>query len=56
MVASGLPVRNPIYHATEIAKMALDVLASVMAFKIRHKPGKALQVRIGIHSGSVVTG
>ena len=56
LVASGLPVPNEERHAAEITDMALDVLSSVMAFKIRHKPGRQLQVRIGLHSGPVVTG
>ncbi|KAK2176842.1 hypothetical protein NP493_636g03040 [Ridgeia piscesae] len=42
-------------HAAEMANMALNVLSSVMAFKIRHRPDKQLQVRIGLHSGAVVT-
>ena len=56
LVASGLPVPNEERHAAEITDMALDVLSSVMAFKIRHKPDRQLQVRIGLHSGPVVTG
>ena len=56
LVASGLPVPNEERHAAEISDMALDVLSSVMAFKIRHRPDQQLQVRIGLHSGPVVTG
>ena len=56
MVASGLPVPNGTAHASEIANMALDILSSVLTFKIRHKPDKQLEVRIGIHSGPVVAG
>ena len=56
MVASGLPVPNGISHASEIANMALDILSSVLTFKIRHRPDKQLQVRIGLHSGPVVAG
>ena len=56
LVASGLPVPNMERHAAEISDMALHVLSSVMAFKIRHRPDKQLQVRIGLHSGPVVTG
>ena len=56
MVASGLPVRNENGHASEISNMALEMLTEVLAFKIRHSPGKRLQIRIGIHSGPVVAG
>ena len=51
MVASGLPVTNGIRHAGQVGTMALDLLSAVRAFKIRHKPEKQLQLRIGMHSG-----
>ena len=51
MVVSGLPVPNGNRHAGEIATMSLDLLHAVKSFHIRHKPGKQLQLRIGIHSG-----
>ncbi|ELU04879.1 hypothetical protein CAPTEDRAFT_138341, partial [Capitella teleta] len=56
MVASGIPVPNEDAHASEIAMMSLDIVSSVMTFKIRHRPDKQLEVRIGIHSGPVVGG
>ncbi|XP_064598666.1 atrial natriuretic peptide receptor 2-like [Liolophura sinensis] len=56
MVVSGLPVRNGIRHAGEIATMALDLLSSVVNFRIRHRPEKQLQLRIGVHSGPAVAG
>ncbi|KAK2188314.1 hypothetical protein NP493_136g04017 [Ridgeia piscesae] len=56
MVASGLPVPNANRHAGEIATMALDMLSSVRTFRIRHRPEEQLQMRIGMHSGSVCTG
>ena len=56
MVASGVPIPNEVGYAIELANMALDILSSVMTFKIRHRPGQPLQVRIGLHSGPVVTG
>ena len=56
MVVSGLPVRNGTRHASEIATMALDLLSSVLTFRIRHLPDVRLQLRIGIHSGPVVAG
>lgn len=55
MVVSGLPVRNGIYHAREIARMALALLNNVYKFKIRHRPNEQLRLRIGLHSGKTHT-
>jgi len=52
MVASGLPVRNGIMHAHEIARMSLALIRVVQSFKIRHRPHEKLKLRIGIHTGS----
>jgi atrial natriuretic peptide receptor A len=51
MVVSGLPVTNGLAHAGEVATMALDLLANVVDFRIRHLPERKLLLRIGIHSG-----
>jgi len=51
MVVSGLPEKNGMNHAREIARMALKLLGAVKSFKIRHLPDKKLLLRIGIHSG-----
>ena len=51
MVVSGLPERNGIEHARQIARMSLDILGSVGKFTIRHQPDTPLKARIGIHSG-----
>ena len=51
MVVSGLPVRNGLAHAREIARMALALREAVMRFTIRHRPNEQLKLRIGIHSG-----
>ncbi|XP_053381094.1 atrial natriuretic peptide receptor 1-like [Mercenaria mercenaria] len=56
MVVSGLPERNGIEHAGQIARMALNILSSVRKFTIRHQPDTPLQARIGIHSGPVCAG
>ena len=55
-VVSGLPVRNGDYHAREIARMALALLAKVRNFQIRHRPNDTLKLRIGIHSGPACAG
>ncbi|HEY5947424.1 MAG TPA: adenylate/guanylate cyclase domain-containing protein [Kofleriaceae bacterium] len=53
MVVAGIPmpVAN---HAHAIAHMALDMLASVEQFAIKHESD--LSIRIGIHTGPVVAG
>ncbi|XP_015786480.1 atrial natriuretic peptide receptor 1 isoform X2 [Tetranychus urticae] len=56
MVVSGLPTRNGILHAREIARMSLTLLNAVMSFTIRHRPGEQLKLRIGVHSGPCVAG
>lgn len=52
MVVSGLPIRHD-KHCTEIASMALEMLESVKSFCIRHRPNQILQLRIGIHTGTL---
>ncbi|RUS86795.1 hypothetical protein EGW08_005455, partial [Elysia chlorotica] len=56
MVVSGLPQRNGSLHVMEIALMALELLRVTRAFVIPHIPDKAVQLRIGCHSGSAVAG
>ena len=51
MVVSGLPKRNGINHAGEIASMSLALLSAIRQFKIRHKPQTVIKLRIGLHSG-----
>nr|XP_050030214.1 guanylate cyclase 32E-like [Dermacentor andersoni] len=56
MVVSGLPLRNGLRHAGQIASMALHLLAAIRCFEIRHRRGERLQLRVGIHSGPCVAG
>ncbi|KAH1000496.1 hypothetical protein HUJ05_008608 [Dendroctonus ponderosae] len=56
MVASGLPVKNGNKHVSEIASMALDLLAGSRHFKIPHRKSEKLQIRSGAHTGPVVAG
>ena len=51
MVVSGLPKRNGLNHAGEIASMSLHLLNAIATFKIPHKPKEVLKLRIGIHTG-----
>lgn len=41
---------------TEIATMALDLLAAAGEFKIPYKRSAQLQIRSGVHTGPVVAG
>ncbi|KAK0174218.1 hypothetical protein PV328_007327 [Microctonus aethiopoides] len=56
MVVSGLPMRNGMNHAREIARMSLALRDTVMTFSIRHRPHEQLKLRIGMHSGPCVAG
>ncbi|XP_059179970.1 guanylyl cyclase C [Centropristis striata] len=56
MVASGLPKRNGNRHAVDICRMALDILAFMGTFQLRHLPGIPVWIRIGVHSGSCAAG
>ena len=56
MVVSGVPKENQDKHAEEIAKMALKLLSAAKIFEIPHRPGDKIQIRAGIHSGSVCAG
>ncbi|XP_053716688.1 retinal guanylyl cyclase 2 isoform X1 [Synchiropus splendidus] len=56
MVASGVPVPNGDRHAAEIANMSLDILSAVGSFKMRHMPDVPVRIRIGLHTGPIVTG
>ncbi|KAL5019555.1 hypothetical protein ScPMuIL_002447 [Solemya velum] len=56
MVVSGLPLRNRIEHAPQIARMSLSILSNLRQFKLRHDPETVIEVRIGLHSGPVCAG
>ena len=55
MVASGVP-QPLLHHAPEIADMSMEIMDAVKIFKIRHRPGQQLKIRIGLHSGPLVAG
>ncbi|XP_064623318.1 guanylate cyclase 32E-like [Lineus longissimus] len=56
MVVSGLPKRNGLNHAGEIASMALRLLKKIKVFRISHRPNDVLKLRIGLHSGPCCAG
>ncbi|KAI6211232.1 Guanylate cyclase [Aphelenchoides besseyi] len=56
LVASGLPRRNGIQHAKEIASMSLSFMDGVDNFRIPHLPMERVELRIGFHSGPCVAG
>merc|ERR1711892_36329 len=51
MVVSGMPQNIGDRHVSEIASMALDLLAGSVVFQIPHKPNAKLVLRMGFHSG-----
>lgn len=51
-----LPGSQSTNHVTEIATMALDLLAGSVIFQIPHRPSERLQIRSGVHTGPVVAG
>ncbi|MDY7013743.1 MAG: adenylate/guanylate cyclase domain-containing protein [Cyanobacteriota bacterium] len=53
MVAAGLPLPKP-DHAEAMAEMALSMQEAVAT--VRQDRGESLQIRIGMHTGSVVAG
>ena len=54
MVASGVPVSNGNQHATEISRMSLDLLARILTFEIKHKPGFRLKLVQYYHQESKI--
>ncbi|KAI8510211.1 hypothetical protein Bbelb_126390 [Branchiostoma belcheri] len=56
MVVSGVPRENGDRHASEIASMALDLVAACETFRIPHRGEERIRIRAGMHSGPVVAG
>ena len=52
MVASGLPERNGILHASEVALMSLELLDLIQNFTSPINSNEKLSLRIGLHSGA----
>ena len=56
VLAAGLPVRVGERHVCEIANCALDLLSEVMTLRIGSLPHYRVRLRMGVHSGPIVTG
>ncbi|XP_052827984.1 guanylate cyclase 2G-like [Octopus bimaculoides] len=56
MVVSGIPEKNGDRHAGEIATMALDLMSHVTILHVDPMETDVLQLRVGMHSGPVVSG
>ncbi|GMR60780.1 hypothetical protein PMAYCL1PPCAC_30975, partial [Pristionchus mayeri] len=56
MYVSGLPELNGNAHVGEVAGAALELLELIKTFEVRHLPDDKLRLRIGIHTGPVITG
>ena len=55
MCVSGLPEANGARHIQEIGQMSLEMLHMAKDVVISHMDNKALQLRIGFHSGELAT-
>ena len=56
MCVSGVPHRNASRHVLEVADMALEIREATGKIKIPHMPNRPLQIRVGMHTGSVAAG
>jgi class 3 adenylate cyclase len=54
MAAGGLESGSQIHYADAVARMALDMVAEVAAY--RERSGERLQIRVGVGTGPVVAG
>ncbi|CAI4221389.1 unnamed protein product [Auanema sp. JU1783] len=56
LCVSGLPHRNGNQHAKEIAEMSISLLRAIKSFRVPHLPKERINIRVGNHTGPVVTG
>ena len=54
MVVSGIPISTP-FHAREVADMSIDLVRACEVFTIPHMPGEPLKIRVGLHSGELIS-
>lgn len=51
LCVSGLPTRNGVEHAKDVADMSFSLLRGLKNFRIPHLPGERINLRIGLHTG-----
>ncbi|GAU89493.1 hypothetical protein RvY_02040 [Ramazzottius varieornatus] len=56
LIASGIPVPNGKKHASELAKLSLQMSKAFDDFRIPHRPNEAPRIRIGLHTGHCCAG
>ncbi|KAK6015329.1 adenylate/guanylate cyclase catalytic domain protein, partial [Ostertagia ostertagi] len=56
LCVSGVPRRNGRNHIKEICSMSLGFMKALTDFRIPYLPEERLNLRIGVHTGSVVAG
>uniref|UniRef100_A0A914CSN0 Guanylate cyclase domain-containing protein n=1 Tax=Acrobeloides nanus TaxID=290746 RepID=A0A914CSN0_9BILA len=56
LCVSGLPTRNGVQHAADVADMSFALLRGLKTFKIPHLPNERINIRIGLHTGPCVAG
>ncbi|XP_045159453.1 atrial natriuretic peptide receptor 1-like [Mercenaria mercenaria] len=55
MVVSGIPIFTE-HHASEVAKMSIDLVIACESFVIPHMPDEPLKIRVGLHTGPACAG
>uniref|UniRef100_A0A1I7XIQ3 Guanylate cyclase n=1 Tax=Heterorhabditis bacteriophora TaxID=37862 RepID=A0A1I7XIQ3_HETBA len=56
LCVSGLPNRNGLEHIKEICDLSLELITGLRAFSVPNLPREKINIRVGIHTGSVVAG
>jgi class 3 adenylate cyclase len=54
LISAGVPGSHD-HHASDICKLALDILSKCATFEVKHKPNIRLKVRMGVNTGPCVT-
>ncbi|KAK5976906.1 Heat-stable enterotoxin receptor, partial [Trichostrongylus colubriformis] len=56
LCVSGLPKRNGNEHARDVAEMSFELVRAIRGFRVPHLPNEKINIRVGLHTGPVVTG
>jgi class 3 adenylate cyclase len=54
MISAGVPGQGN-DHASDICKLALDILSKCATFVVKHKPNIRLKMRMGVNTGPCST-